>query len=381
MKNFKRIIAGALCLATMATILSSCDGNSNVANSDDKIEAEKSTDLQIMVSGVDENQTSNATIKAMKKFEEQYKRDIEFVTCGYDEWNQKVMASIASGAPIDVVNGSTYQYPLFAMKGYAQPIDEFVNLKSKFIDIDVMKSLFSYQGKYYNASPLACSLPLIIYYNKDLFASEGVDDPYELYQKDEWTFTKFKEVAKQFTKDTNGDGKTDQWGLAAWYQWVFFGGSAASVCKINDQGNYELNMDNNPALNEALELIQSGWSTDKWIGLEGGDIYDSFYKGKNAMINEFTWAGKTIWEEYKKETFAFDVGAVPFPYGESNPEKYNYCFSDGFSILSKAGAPYSAGKLIDMILEETVALARENEGKVPKEWEDMYKELQKKPFN
>lgn len=50
-------------------------------------------------------------------------------------------------------------------------------------------------------------------FNKDLLEAEGLDDPYELYENDEWTFEKISEMAAQATRDTDGDGIVDQWGL------------------------------------------------------------------------------------------------------------------------------------------------------------------------
>ncbi|MBQ4101448.1 MAG: hypothetical protein IJC85_01025, partial [Oscillospiraceae bacterium] len=156
-----------------------------------------------------------------------------------------------------------------------------------------------------------------------------------------------------------------------------------SVCKINDEGLFELNMDNNPALVEALELIQSGWHTDNWVGLEGSDIYTSFYQQKNAMINEFTWAGTNILRAKEEGQFAFDVGVVSFPFGSNNPDRLSYCFLDGFSILNGCATPYSAGALIDLIMKHNVQSTEEQKaaGLLPEEWNDFYEELASRPFN
>ena len=99
------------------------------------------------------------------------------------------------------------------------------------------------------------------------------------------------------------------------------------------------------------------------------------------MINEFTWAEQNIIKAKEKGQFSFEYGVVPFPYGEENKDKVNYCFSDGFSILNGSDTPYSAGKLIDIILEENVKDAEADEVKIPKENAELYRDLRKKPFN
>jgi multiple sugar transport system substrate-binding protein len=51
--------------------------------------------------------------------------------------------------------------------------------------------------------------PVMLYYNPTLFADAGVAPPDE-----NWTWDDFKAAAAKLTKDTNGDGKADQFGTA-----------------------------------------------------------------------------------------------------------------------------------------------------------------------
>lgn len=47
-----------------------------------------------------------------------------------------------------------------------------------------------------------------LFYNKDMFDAEGM-----AYPDETWTYDDMLEAAKPFTKDTDGDGKIDQWGV------------------------------------------------------------------------------------------------------------------------------------------------------------------------
>ena len=387
MKGWKSCICLLLSVTMIlgtCLVFTSCDSEKPMVDAEtraEQIEAEKKGSFQLMRSGVDASDPEDPIVKAMNEFEKTYGRPVEFITCGYDEWNQKVMASIASGAPIDVVNAGNYEFPLFAMKKYAQPIDKLVDLTNHDLFNKDICDLFLYKGEHYVAAPASGGQPLIVYYNKNMFENEGMEDPMELYEKNEWTTDKMKEIAMKFTRDTNGDGVYDQWGMTAWYRWVFFGSCAASVCKINDKGLFELNMDDNPALVEALELIQSAWYKDKWLGSIQGSIYDTFYTQKSAMLNEFTWAGKNIMQAKDEGKFAFDVGAAPFPYGKTNPDRLNYCFLDGFAILNGCAAPYSGGALIELIMKTSGEQAEKDMELIPEEWRELYKELCTRPFN
>jgi multiple sugar transport system substrate-binding protein len=50
--------------------------------------------------------------------------------------------------------------------------------------------------------------PVVVYYNKGLFDAASVE-----YPQDGWTWDDFTTTAKALTKDTDGDGATDQWGF------------------------------------------------------------------------------------------------------------------------------------------------------------------------
>jgi len=63
-------------------------------------------------------------------------------------------------------------------------------------------------GKLYGLPWIA--QPVVVYYNKALFDAAKLP-----YPKAGWTWDDFYATAKALTKDTTGDGKTDQWGFTA----------------------------------------------------------------------------------------------------------------------------------------------------------------------
>jgi multiple sugar transport system substrate-binding protein len=64
-----------------------------------------------------------------------------------------------------------------------------------------------YENKTYGLPWIA--QPVMLYYNPKLFADAGVEPPNE-----NWTWDDFKAAAAKLTKDTDGDGKADQFGTA-----------------------------------------------------------------------------------------------------------------------------------------------------------------------
>src|SRR5437879_4757860 len=67
--------------------------------------------------------------------------------------------------------------------------------------------------------------PVVVAYNKDLLDRAAIP-----YPTDDWTWDDFLGVAKQLTRDTDGDGSIDQWGsafdgrIALWLPWIWAGG-------------------------------------------------------------------------------------------------------------------------------------------------------------
>ena len=60
------------------------------------------------------------------------------------------------------------------------------------------------QGGLDNTFPLA--------FNVQMLQENNLEDPRDLYEKGEWTWDKFIEYCEVLTKDTDGDGQTDQYG-------------------------------------------------------------------------------------------------------------------------------------------------------------------------
>lgn len=63
-----------------------------------------------------------------------------------------------------------------------------------------------YDGNIYGLPWIA--QPVVLYYNRALFDAAGLE-----YPQEGWTWNDFTELAMALTRDTDGDGVTDQWGF------------------------------------------------------------------------------------------------------------------------------------------------------------------------
>ena len=115
-----------------------------------------------------------------------------------------------------------------AINNEVLPIDElpYVDLSKPWWDKDVNQG-FSIKGHLMmingDISPYSFNLTACMYFNKKLFDKYDLEYPYQLVRDGKWTLDKLIELTKDFTADTDGDGKitadggSDVFGMTAWF--------------------------------------------------------------------------------------------------------------------------------------------------------------------
>lgn len=125
------------------------------------------------------------------------------------DYRRRLSADFAAGTAADVVLMNYRRYANFAARGVLHPLDDYLN-SSELLRLDDF-----YQpavAPFYWDNRLMC-IPqnlssLVVYYNKDLFDQAGL-----AYPTDDWTWNDFLQTAQALTRDLDGDGTTDQYGL------------------------------------------------------------------------------------------------------------------------------------------------------------------------
>ena len=108
-----------------------------------------------------------------------------------------------------------------------------------------------FDGKYYGI-PIGV-FPIGLFYNKDLFQKAGLDPAKPPTNK-----SQFIEYGKKLTKDTNGNGKIDQWGTMEvnWYNlvgWIWESFMVQNGGSLLDKDNTKATFDSKAGI-EALNL-------------------------------------------------------------------------------------------------------------------------------
>lgn len=144
------------------------------------------------------------------------------------DFTKKIVTNIAGNNPPDIWFQENAVILGYGKRGVAENLEPYIKRDLKTADyIDALTSAKGADGKIYgiphgvNASALA--------YNKKLFQDSNVPVP-----TDNWTYQDLLDTAKKLTKDTNGDGKPDQFGFntaasiaLGWIPWIKSSGGSA----------------------------------------------------------------------------------------------------------------------------------------------------------
>jgi multiple sugar transport system substrate-binding protein len=126
-----------------------------------------------------------------------------------DDLIARLSTSFAGGQPPDLFLINYRFYGQFAARGVLEPIQQRLDESEAFAEDDFYEKAleaFRMDGE------LVC-LPqnissLVVYYNRDLFRKAGVSEP-----EAGWTWNDMVAKAIQLTRDEDGDGNVDQYGL------------------------------------------------------------------------------------------------------------------------------------------------------------------------
>jgi maltose-binding protein MalE len=204
-----------------------------------------------------------------------------------------IIAAIAGQGP-EIVYGPSDQVGPFQVMDIILPLDSLFN--KQFLNQLDPKALTYYKGHLYKISDkLGNHLTLV--YNKKFITTPPKTDK-ELI-----------DVAKSLTKDTNGDGKIDQYGLAWNYTEPFF-----FIPFMTGFGGWIMDENFQPTLNtvgtvNGLKFVQDLRDKYKVIPNEADyNIADALFKdGHSAMIINGDWS----WAGYQKA--GLDIGVAPLP--------------------------------------------------------------------
>jgi len=137
--------------------------------------------------------------------------EIEFSPIPWSNYWTKVLTDISAGYPPDVIFMGSSRFPQFMGEGYIMDLTPFIEAdpEVKLDDLfETEREAFSTEDGRLGAFPEMFNVGILAY-NKDMFDTAGLD-----YPDEDWTWDDLLQVAKQLTKDENGDGTPEVHGVA-----------------------------------------------------------------------------------------------------------------------------------------------------------------------
>lgn len=226
--------------------------------------------------------------------EKKYNTKIEYINIPWGEMVEKVTSTALSGDPFaDVVILEFRWIPAMLAGGYLKPLDDFMDVSKEERFPETVKKIGTFNGKQYGFNASANESGGL-YYNKTMFKREGLTDPYELQQKGEWTWSAYLDAAKKLTKDTNGDGTPDQYGLSADPTILATYLIHSNGGQIVDEEAGTVTFDTPEAI-EAYDFMAALYNEHKVIkpneGDNWGDPRKYFTQGLVGMTQGWVWEG------------------------------------------------------------------------------------------
>ncbi|MCR5754608.1 MAG: extracellular solute-binding protein [Acetatifactor sp.] len=271
------------------------------------------------------SEVANAIIDRVNKVQELFNCTIEVKN--YDE-TEFANAVTAGEDYADIVVCETWNLGRHIK---AKRIVDLAELDGLNLDADYWTkynntNLLTYQGKVYGvAAPFASQSDeiFLMFFNKNIIDELGLESPYDLYAKNEWTFSKFLEYCKAAKKDLNGDGvfdENDRYGFTCGHNWdtpvVMYLASGNQFYSENPDGSIEFQLNTPNAfkavnqIKEMLNPIDTFWPKPEGAEMEA--YAQAFAEGK-SLFYTYTRGRNVAQTVYDMED---DFGIVPIPRGD-----------------------------------------------------------------
>jgi len=224
----------------------------------------------------------------------------------WDVFFQKLLPSFASNKGPVLAAMDSVQLPRFATKGVFQDLGDLIG-DSKLDTSKLVKSAYDagkWEGKQYGI-PMNFTT-LLLYWNKGMFKAAGLNP-----NKPPTTWAQWASYAQKLTKDKNGDGKPEQYGLALadhetvpMWPILIWGGGGQVVSPDGEKA-----MLNDPKTVKAVQYWSNLVLNKKIspVGLSGADA-DKLFQSKKAAMEV---VGPWMTTGFKSAGIDFGLAMVP----------------------------------------------------------------------
>jgi multiple sugar transport system substrate-binding protein len=236
---------------------------------------------------------------------------VKFLRVPGSAYQNKMILMLASHTAPDIMRVDHYNFPSLVEKEYFLDLEPYAKADSQFHRSDYFPSAINeclYKGDLYALEVLFGGV--ILSYNKNLVRQAGLQDPFEVWKRGEWTWDKFREYAIKMTH-RKPDGRYATFG-------TLVPPFPQSLIPVRQFGGEILDAEGDVALADGPAM--KAWQM--WHQFQADDHCAptasqsansafSFESGKLGM--EFSWIGTSV--RYREVIKDFDWDICPVPKG------------------------------------------------------------------
>jgi len=238
---------------------------------------------------------------------------VEYIHGTWNSAHDYLVTTFETGDVPDIFHYESSVIIDYAMRGYLTDLSPYISPEMKSDILDVAWATVTRPNGEVGGIPFLIE-SLVVLYNKSLLEKEGIVPP---TREHPWTWDDLQATARKMTKDTNGDGVIDQYGVGFGLRnsaniimntSISFGGSF-----FKKEGNHyivKVNNEEKKLLQTIIDMLYKDKSASPAsIGETGAGMIPGFFSGRYAMLVSIgSWGRQQIVENAPKE---FRWGVMP----------------------------------------------------------------------
>ena len=233
--------------------------------------------------------------------------NIDFITYTYGECGMKLQAMVlAENAPDVYKLRDRDLVTLMFSNVWSDITNDFDWDNRNWCDLAPFMQYVTVDGKILAAPEMNANT--MIWFNRTIFEEYGLEDPLELWEKNQWTKDNFDNICRKLTVKEGGNTSIYGYGFGhTWIREVFAMYDANFV--LYDGSKYVDNMDD-PKIADAISYINQMGSVEKvYCDMSKASAY--FASGKLAMYMYGNWLSMT--EPFRSMAVEGKIDFVPIP--------------------------------------------------------------------
>ncbi|MGI6083708.1 MAG: ABC transporter substrate-binding protein [Limnochordia bacterium] len=296
---------------------------------------------------------------------EQYRQFIDHAKANFERANPnteievvegndytKALTMALGGVAPDVLDMSTNLAFSHYASGLLRDLTPFITSDREFrIQDFVPASLIGYQARGATFGLPSSIYQVLCFYNRDLFLQAGINEPALLGEG--WTWDAAISAGKRLTRDLDGDGVPDQWGVRAsnsWYRWPIWVHQAGGM--LFDK----LVEPTKPTFDTPAGRTGLGFLAD--LHLEGAAVpvtqvsHELFYNGQVGLSLDDGSSWLTIIPTSSGGRFEWDVVELP----KGPVHNGTFLIMNGYQMSASSGHPEAAWEWIKHLVSREAML-------------------------